>query len=375
MQVTATSDAFHRETSELKPHPHAARVPAPTRDEYRELRADVDRRSVVTPLAVTAELVVLDGHQRLRAAKELKLRQLPVRVVSPPDEVAFMLLAALRRRNLTASQRAMLAVELAEVEQAREEACRRRLANLRQNSEVATLPPRGERTRELAARTVGASPRTIQDALLVREADAALAEEVKAGRVAVDKAARGIRQARMRARLAAEQPAMPEGPFQLIYADPPWQLGGDPLSPHAPENHYPTLPLEVIKALAVPTADDAVLFLWVTCGLLPEGLDVMKAWGFRYRSQLVWVKPSPGLGHFVRYQHELLLVGLRGGFAAPEPELRPASVFAAKRGRHSEKPSETYELIERMYPQASKLELFARKARPGWAAFGNEVAP
>jgi N6-adenosine-specific RNA methylase IME4 len=336
--------------------------------------ADIKKRGVVTPLEVTSESVVLDGHQRLRVAKELELEALPVRVLAPEDELAFMLLAALRRRSLSPSQRAMLAVELAEVEQAQEQASKRRRANLRQISDVAALPPRRERTRELAARLVSVSPRTIQDAFLVRDASPALAEEVKAGRVAVDKAARGIRQERMRARLSAQEPVMPEGPFELIYADPPWQLGGDPSSPHAPENHYPTLPLDAIKALSVPAADAAVLFLWVPCGLLPQALEVMEAWGFSYRSELAWVKPSPGLGYFFRYQHEPLLVGLRGGFPAPEPELRQPSVLMAKRGRHSEKPIDMYELIERMYPSASKLELFARKARPGWAAFGNEVA-
>jgi N6-adenosine-specific RNA methylase IME4/ParB-like chromosome segregation protein Spo0J len=369
----AASNVFE-ETRQLRPHPDAARIPAPSREEYLELLADVGRRGVVTPLAVTSEFIVLDGHQRLGVAKELQLSELPIRMVAPEDDLTFMLLAALRRRSLSASQRAMLALELAEVEQAQAEASEQRLANLRQSSDVAALPPRGERTRELAARLVGVSPRTIQDAFLVHDTSPALAEEVKAGRLAVDKAARGIRQEQMRARLSAAEPTMPSGPFQLIYADPPWQLGGDPTSAHAPENHYSTMPLEEIKELSVPAGDAAVLLLWVTCGLLPEGLEVMKAWGFCYRSQLVWVKPSPGLGHFVRYQHELLLVGLRGGFPAPEPELRPASVLTAKRGRHSEKPSETYELIERMYPQASKLELFARKARPGWAAFGNEVA-
>ncbi len=77
---------------------------------------------------------------------------------------------------------------------------------------------------------------------------------------------------------------------------------------------------------------------------------------------------------WVRYRHELLLIGRKGNHPAPEPELRPESVLEARRGRHSQKPECSYQLIERIYPEASKLELFARTARPGWAAFGNELA-
>ena len=76
----------------------------------------------------------------------------------------------------------------------------------------------------------------------------------------------------------------------------------------------------------------------------------------------------------MRYEHEPLLIGRRGRYPAPDPELRPPSVLRAPRGRHSEKPAELYELIERLYPAASKLELFARQARAGWAAYGNEIA-
>ena len=100
----------------------------------------------------------------------------------------------------------------------------------------------------------------------------------------------------------------------------------------------------------------------------------MHAWGFEYKTNLVWIKPSIGLGTWVRNRHELLLVGRRGSFPKPEPEDLPDSAIEAPRGGHSEKPGSVYELLERMYPQASKLELFARGIpRAGWAAWGNQV--
>lgn len=219
---------------------------------------------------------------------------------------------------------------------------------------------------------VDVSARSVQDEIRVREADAALFREVKEGRIAVAKAARRVRQARRRAELPASPP-MPQGPFQLVYADPPWQLGGDPESANAPENHYATMPLETIRGLHLPAAEQAVLFLWRACGILPQALEMMAAWGFECRSNAAWVKPSIGLDSRVRYRHELLLIGRRGRFPAPERELRPDSVITSARGTHSQKPALVYELIERMYPAASKLELFARKPPPGWAAYGNEL--
>jgi len=126
----------------------------------------------------------------------------------------------------------------------------------------------------------------------------------------------------------------------------------------------------VAADLATP---DAVLFLWTATSILPEALRVLEAWGFRYVTNVVWVKDKIGVGHWVRNQHELLLIGRRGGFPTPEPAKRPSSVIEARRREHSRKPDEAYELIERMYPEMPKIELFARRARPGWAAWGNEI--
>ena len=100
----------------------------------------------------------------------------------------------------------------------------------------------------------------------------------------------------------------------------------------------------------------------------------MRAWGFTYKTNFCWDKGSIGLGVWARYRHELLLVGVRGGFSPPEPTHRCDSIIERKRGRHSEKPACVYELIERMYPGTTKLELFCRgKARSGWTAWGNEA--
>jgi N6-adenosine-specific RNA methylase IME4 len=170
-----------------------------------------------------------------------------------------------------------------------------------------------------------------------------------------------------------EAPPLPEEPFELLYVDPPWRMGS-PDSADAPEQHYPTLPLDEIKAIEIPAAENAVLFLWAVNSLLPEALETMGAWGFTFKTNLSWVKGSIGLGNWFRNQHELLLFGCRGTVSPPEPSDRVSSVIQAPAGRHSAKPHLVYELIERCFPHMSKVELFARGTpRPGWTAWGNEV--
>jgi hypothetical protein len=103
-------------------------------------------------------------------------------------------------------------------------------------------------------------------------------------------------------------------------------------------------------------------------------LDVVEAWGFEYRTQIVWVKPSIGTGKFVRQRHELLLICRRGEHPAPNAQNLPNSVIEAPRGKHSEKPEVFLEIIERMYPDSKKIELFRRgQARSEWVAWGNEA--
>jgi N6-adenosine-specific RNA methylase IME4 len=180
--------------------------------------------------------------------------------------------------------------------------------------------------------------------------------------------------------------------FSVVLADPPWQyqLGGMELEKEV-ENHYPCMPLEKIKDLGSELGKhltkDAVLFLWATVPLISEALEVMKAWGFEYRTAFAWVKAriadnatpgtfaldGPGLGLWVRGGHEHLLIGVRGNFPTPSPDSRVSSVILAHRRKHSQKPDEVYDIIEKMAPEVQKLELFARNQHPGWTSWGNQV--
>lgn len=166
---------------------------------------------------------------------------------------------------------------------------------------------------------------------------------------------------------------IPENGFEVIYADPPWRYSFSKSSNRKIENHYPTMSLSEICDLSVPSAKDSVLYLWATAPKLLEGLDVMRAWGFEYKTQAVWDKERIGMGYWFRGQHEILLVGTKGKMKPPEQQLRTGSVYRFKRGKHSKKPDEIRDMISNWYPSATKLELFCRFPAAGWEVWGNEV--
>ena len=133
------------------------------------------------------------------------------------------------------------------------------------------------------------------------------------------------------------------------------------------------MPLEKIKEIKIPIAENAVLYLWATAPKLLEALAVMKSWGFKYRTQMIWDKEIIGCGWWFRGQHEILLVGVKGKFSPPAPSMRVSSVLRKRRTRHSEKPRIIRGRIKRWFPNVNRIELFAREKVRGWDAWGNEV--
>jgi N6-adenosine-specific RNA methylase IME4 len=130
----------------------------------------------------------------------------------------------------------------------------------------------------------------------------------------------------------------------------------------------------------IPAAKHCRLYLWSTVPLLPQMLELMAAWGFTYSSHVVWVKGTldgsavkRGTGYETFNAHELLLIGDKGDVPSPAPGEQPVSAIFAPHGRHSAKPTVFAEMIEQLFPNVPKLEMFARKARPGWDAHGNEL--
>lgn len=160
--------------------------------------------------------------------------------------------------------------------------------------------------------------------------------------------------------------------FATVYADPPWRYANSGTR-GAAGRHYRTMTIDEIAAMPVArlAADRAHCHLWTTTSFLPAALDVLRAWGFTYKSQLIWAKPTLGMGNYWRVSHEILLLGVRGGLPFADRSCR--SWFEAPRGRHSEKPWRVRNRIERVSPRPY-LELFGRELVEGWTVFGNQVA-
>lgn len=165
--------------------------------------------------------------------------------------------------------------------------------------------------------------------------------------------------------------------YRIIYADPPWMYdGGKPLSDKYGDvqKHYP--PMETADICALPVSDlcleDCTLFLWATAPKLPEALEVMKAWGFQYKTCIVWDKIKHNFGFYFSVRHELLLIGGKGRSTPDKSNNLHDSVISIERSdKHSEKPLYFRELIEQLY-NGPMIELFARQSAPGWDVWGNQ---
>lgn len=174
-----------------------------------------------------------------------------------------------------------------------------------------------------------------------------------------------------------------QGRYATILVDPPWQFQNR-TGKMAPEHkrllRYPTMDLQEIIQLPVArlAAAQSHLYLWVPNALLTEGLEVMRAWGFTYKTNLVWYKirkdggpDGRGVGFYFRNVTELILFGVRGSMRTLKPGRTQVNLFSTRKREHSRKPDELYDLIEACSP-GPYLELFARFGRKGWNQWGNE---
>ena len=400
--------------SELKLHPHQYLIPPMSEEDYNNLKEDIRRNGILQPIDITYNNVILDGHHRVKAAKELGIKEVEVRIpeLLYIDEDEYLISVALNRRHLTEGQKAVLANEyMKRLSKKRKSEAGKKAINARWHPDkeydeitlISSNKDEVDRSRKLAAERLKVSERKIMYVHEIEEA-----EENKEKKVIYEKLRTGelqLHEARIIAQLPEDKreivlekkletkkdirsivreinnaeknqnvKPIPEGKFSIIYADPPWEYEFSNSNMRDIENHYPTLELEKIKVIKIPADDNAMLFLWTPAPKLEEALEVMKAWGFYYRTNIVWVKDKIGTGYYSRGKHELLLIGIKGeGIGTPLPENRPESVILAERTEHSKKPDIFYEIIEKMYPKHSKIELFARNKRDGWGAWGNEI--
>ena len=187
-----------------------------------------------------------------------------------------------------------------------------------------------------------------------------------------------------RAAVAQERqsaPPLPDGKYRIFYADPPWSYGNSgvigPTDNYGHvHRHYPSMSIAELCAMGPAVRDmaedNAVLFMWVTSPLLEECFDVIRAWGFKYKTSFVWDKVRHNFGHYNSVRHELLLVCTRGSCTPDNLKLYDSVQTIERSDTHSEKPGEFRDMIEELYEYGGRIELFARVSTDGWEAWGNE---
>jgi N6-adenosine-specific RNA methylase IME4 len=352
----------------------------------------------VDPNFAAARLAASSGLAWFQDVSHIHPRLLPAHVIS----------LNLRRRHLDETQRAMVAAKLADRANLREdhqsyitipEAAK--LLNVSQRSvdtakairreapaEIVAQAERGDvslhaaRTGLRAAKVALAQRGQDVTPEAVAQAYTLLRDQAEAARLAAKerkKAQRAAREEKLAGRIAAANAQLEAAQkrYGVILADPEWRFEtwGEGGRDRAPENHYPTSATEAIAARPVGNlaAEDCVLFLWATPPMLVDALEVMAAWRFQYVTHCVWDKGQIGLGYWFRFRHELLLIGVRGNVPAPAMGEQWPSLIEAPLGEHSEKPERFHELIEAYFPTLPKIELNARRARPGWDVWGAEA--
>ena len=159
--------------------------------------------------------------------------------------------------------------------------------------------------------------------------------------------------------------SLPQGVYQVIVIDPPWQywLRSTDIT-HRGRTRYPSMSMDELKSLYVPIAEDGVVWLWATNAFLREAFTLLDCWGLDYKTMLTWVKPYFGIGNWLRGQTEHCSLAIKGNYVIDGPG-NVSTALLAPRGEHSEKPDAFYQLVESLCP-GKRLDMFAGKRRPNW---------
>ena len=383
---------------ELTAHPVAQCFPPLTATEYKDLKADITAHGIRVPIVTTTDGQIVDGVHRHRAAQETGRGCPTQRLPKGQDPWVAGIALNLARRHLDESQRAMVAHRLSREST---QAHQKRSANS-QNALTQTQ----------AAEVMGVGTRAVSEARKVDEAEvpelvAAVDKGKREGGIAVSDGARiageerqtiiealemvetgeaktataAVETIKKQTQTAAPKPAPPDGKYSVIVVDPPWPVEAMIRTKAVPNEGvdvpYATMELEDIARLPVEDLADsnAWVFLWATQRFLPAAFDMLDDWHFKYRFTLAWnkktgFKPVGG----PTYNTEFVVVGTIGSPTFEDTKAFATSTSWPNPKGHSVKPDGFYDLLERVCgDSAARLDMFARRQRPGWIAWGLEI--
>jgi N6-adenosine-specific RNA methylase IME4 len=377
------------------------RLRTPNPGAVAELARSIQAIGLLSPIIVTTKHELVAGAHRLAAARLLGWATIPAHIVEMgvgdarlaeiDENLVRNELSALERAEHLAERKniyeamhpqtkhgatgngrpksgqvgnSTLAFADATAEQLRESA-----RNIRRDIAIASNLPKSVRDRIRNTPTANNKQELARLAKLDGANLERVATELVNGASSVKQAQRSV----VARSIRAEAPPLPTGPFRVLAIDPPWSYEKRKDDPtHRSSLDYPSMSLDAIAALPVPELahDDAVLWLWTTNAYLEEAHELAQGWGFEVKTALTWAKNQIGMGDWLRGQTEHCILAVRG---RPVVELAGQSTLLnARRREHSRKPEEFYALVESLCP-GSKVELFARQPREGWATWGAEA--
>jgi len=352
--------------TELKVNPeYEALLPKLSKEEYEALKESIRTEGQHYPIMVNKDGVILDGHHRYRICQELQcVVKYEVKEFSNVlEEKRFVIESNLLRRQLTIFQRIEMGKPLLEIE--------RELAKQRMLRGDPTQNFAEGEALELFAKKVGSNKETVRQALyLIEYAPPEELEKLRKGEREIFNLYKEVKRWQTIAELKEKAKTIkaPEGLYDVIVIDPPWNYGTE----YDPEGRrcaspYPEMSVEELKQLKIPANENCVLWLWTTNAFMHDAFHLLEAWGFEPKTILTWVKDRIGLGDWLRGQTEHCILAIKG---KPIVNLtNQTTVLYAKNRGHSCKPEEFYKLVDSLC-YGRKLDYFGRLKREGWEIYG-----
>ena len=365
-------------------------IPPLSAEEHTQLTLNICKEGIREPLILWNNYII-DGHNRFEIAKQFNLEYKTInKEFENEDEVKeWMILNQFGRRNLSAYQRSVLALELEDVFRikAKENIS---IENKNRSTDSAKLPKRDSvDTRKELSKVAQVGERTLGMVKKIQEkAPQEIKTKLSTGEISINAAYKEIKKEEKkeeRVNLIKEQiqdiekgnlPKL-KGLYNVVSVDPPWNYEGqskeitsfDSIGRRV-ANPYPEMSTQEIKEIKLPLMDDAIVFLWTTHKFLPDAFEILKEWGLEYKATIVWNKEKIGMGAWFRMQCEFCLLGIKGKPYWDNTKHR--DIVIEPRRQHSRKPDSFFDIVNEI-TLGRKLEYFAREKRKGWDIFGNDI--